>query len=217
MDTSANMNESLAVSVAGTLSSPSKMPGYATSLDARACVTGGKLRKVKGSVCSKCYAMRGNYGFPSVRNAMAKRIAGITHPDWEDAMVFLILGHTSFSVPYFRWFDSGDLQSVEHLARIVRIADRTSGIQHWLPTHEVRIVKQFLDTGALIPDNLCIRLSATMLDGLPPKGLGLPTSTVSTNDNYLGHKCPSSEQGGKCLDCRACWNKQVTNVAYVIH
>ena len=49
------------------LGKTSKMRGYSFGLDARNCITGSKLRKVKGSVCAKCYAMKGNFNFPSVR------------------------------------------------------------------------------------------------------------------------------------------------------
>ena len=39
----------------------SKMPGLSYSLPAWECKTGSKLRKVKGSVCASCYALKGNY------------------------------------------------------------------------------------------------------------------------------------------------------------
>ena len=39
----------------------SKMPGLSYSLPAWECKTGSKLRKIKGSVCSMCYALKGNY------------------------------------------------------------------------------------------------------------------------------------------------------------
>ena len=38
----------------------SKMPGLSYSLPAWECKTGSKLRKVKNSVCSMCYALKGN-------------------------------------------------------------------------------------------------------------------------------------------------------------
>ena len=44
---------------------------------------------------------------------------------WEDAMVFQI---ARLIEPFFRWFDNGDLQSVENLARIVRVCERTPKI-----------------------------------------------------------------------------------------
>ncbi len=46
------------------LSKPSKMPGYGWSTPASRCITGSKLRRIKGSVCHGCYAMKNRYVFP---------------------------------------------------------------------------------------------------------------------------------------------------------
>ena len=45
----------------GSLTRTSKMPGLSYSLPAWECKTGSKLRKIKGSVCASCYALKGNY------------------------------------------------------------------------------------------------------------------------------------------------------------
>ena len=47
--------------ITGSLTRTSKMPGLSYSLPAWECKTGSKLRKVKGSVCASCYALKGNY------------------------------------------------------------------------------------------------------------------------------------------------------------
>ena len=52
------------------LSNVSKMPGKSISLDAFECKTGSKLAKIKGSVCFDCYARKGMYRMPNVRNKM---------------------------------------------------------------------------------------------------------------------------------------------------
>ncbi len=46
--------------------------------------------------------------------------------------------------PFFRWFDSGDLQSVEMVRDIVAVAERTPEIRHWLPTREYATVREYL-------------------------------------------------------------------------
>lgn len=207
-----------AISIAGTLASPSKMPCHSTSTPAEECITGSKLREIPGSVCFKCYAFeRGNYRFTVVQDSLQRRLDGITHPGWVDAMVTLIeTKHCPKSCGcdrgYFRWDDSGDIQSIEHLARICEIARRTPDVMHWLPTREYKMVEDY--EGA-IPSNLTIRLSAHMVDGQPPSGYGLPTSTVVSNAS--DKTCPAKEQGNKCLRCRDCWNPKVTNVAYPRH
>jgi len=206
------MDKAMAISTAGTLSKPGKMPVHSTSTPATACNVGSKLVKIPGSTCHGCYALKGNYRFGNVQKALRKRLDGITNPLWVDAMVFLIL---DTGEDYFRWHDSGDVQNLEHLVKIVNVCKMTPGVQHWLPTREYRTVKLYQKLHGQFPTNLVVRLSAHMVDSNPPIGYGLPTSTVVTDDS--NRTCPAPTQGNKCLDCRACWTPTVPNVAYGLH
>ena len=53
----------------GTLSNPSKMPSFAWGISAKKCITGAKLAKIKGTICNKCYALKGHYAFKNVFDA----------------------------------------------------------------------------------------------------------------------------------------------------
>ena len=197
--------------IAHTLSNPSKMPGRAYSLPATECKVGGRLQNVAGSTCENCYAMRGAYVWRPTREAMAKRLAAIEHPQWVEAMVVMVRGQE-----WFRWHDSGDLQSVQHLARIVEICEQTPETRHWLPTREKAIVREYLRAGGSFPENLVVRLSAAMVDGEVPAGFE-HTSTVHHQSEAIGHECPAPSQGNACQDCRACWDRNVSNVSYRKH
>lgn len=200
--------------IVGGLSNPSKMPGYGYSLPAANCITGGKLQKVKGSVCYGCYAMKGRYMFGTVQNALHRRLSAVhNHPQWVEAMTFLI-NKRAKKHPYFRWHDSGDIQSVLHLSRIVAVCELTPDVKHWLPTREYQMVKQYLAENGAFPGNLTVRLSAHMIGGTAPDIRGLPTSTV---DGPEGYQCPAPTQGNECSDCRACWEPAVDNVNYHKH
>lgn len=87
---STSMSKREARLICGSLSKPSKMPGYAYSLPAEQCRLGGLLRYVPRAVCAHCYALRGRYLFPVVRRAMAKRLESISDPRWVEAISTLI-------------------------------------------------------------------------------------------------------------------------------
>ena len=111
--------------ITGGLSKPSKMPGPAHNLPAQACITGAKLVKVPGSVCAGCYALKGRYRFKNVQDALQRRLQALQDPRWVDAMVTLIKDQD-----WFRWHDSGDIQSPEHL-KFVNVHRRpNTGCQH---------------------------------------------------------------------------------------
>ena len=114
---------------------------------------------------------------------------------------------------YFRWFDSGDLQNLEMLNDINKVAELTPNIQYWLPTQERKILKEY---GAVAP-NLNIRVSSTKVNSKQNGSLGYTNSFVTDTVPIDVHACPSSKQSGKCLDCRACWDKDVKTVAYMKH
>lgn len=197
------------------LGKTSKMPGYSTSLSAFKCKTGNKLSKVKGSVCEKCYAMRGNYTFPVVKKAHEKRRLALKDPRWVEAMTLLISKSVSSDDPYFRIHDSGDFQSEEHILNWVRVALNTPNVKFWAPTKEYLMVKRVMNMVKDWPDNLVIRFSAPMVGQKPPKSLkGYLTSTVDSGE---GQGCPAPKQKNSCGDCRACWNTKISNIDYHKH
>ena len=193
-----------ATAITGGLSAPNKMPGPSINLPAVACITGAKLVNVKGSTCSGCYALKGRYRFPNVKEAMNRRLAKLHDPRWVEAMVTLI-----DKQPVFRWHDSGDLQSVQHLINIFEVCKLTPQVEHWIPTREAKFLPLNTDS---IPKNLIIRLSGHKIDK-PAAGFWPWTSTVVTEMK----SCPAKEQDNQCQDCRACWDRGTANIAYGLH
>ena len=192
------------------LNKTSKMSAFSFSLDARNCVTGSKLRKIKGSVCEKCYAFKGRYPTPSVRKNRETNLEHFNNKYFVEVMAFK-LQHQKF----FRWFDSGDLPNMEGLKKIVKIAELTPDTKHWLPTREIKLIQQYLKKNTF-PKNLVVRVSAPMIDGPPPKGFQ-NTSTVHKDKDPIGFDCVSRFQDGKCLSCTACWDKRIKNISYKAH
>ena len=85
------MNKKEAIKITGGLSKPSKMPGFAYNLPATRCKVGSKLAKIPGSVCHGCYALKGRYRFPNVKDALERRYKqAMTNKQWVFGMVYLI-------------------------------------------------------------------------------------------------------------------------------
>ena len=208
------MNIKQAKEIVVSLGKPSKMPCPSYNTPASLCVTGSKLRKVKGSTCHKCYAMKGNYTRPNVKVWLEKRFNAFEHERFVETMSVMINNYSKKS-GYFRWFDSGDLANMNMLEKIVMVCNSTKKIKHWLPTREVKIVSDYLKIYNQFPENLLVRVSAPMIDGKPLKFDY--TSTVHHKEKPIGHDCPSRFQENKCMDCRACWDTKVKNVSYHKH
>jgi len=236
------MNKTDAVLTIGSgLSQTSKMPCYSFNLSALHCKTGSKLAKIKGSVCYGCYALKGRYAQYKHPINMMPKTDKINHKLWVPSMVYLINHQgNQRDKKYFRWHDSGDIQSLEHLKKIVKVCELTPDVRHWLPTREYKIVRDFLHWESF-PDNLTVRLSAHLIDEKAPKVIECQTSTVNKNKPALGVNCKAyrtnkdkkvlsdetfqaltkqekSKQGfGNCGDCRLCWDKSIDNISYKYH
>ena len=192
------------------LGQTSKMPGFSFGLDAEKCNVGSKLRSIKGSTCEKCYAFKGRYPTPSVKKNRATNLDHIKSPYFVYVMSYQLQDQK-----YFRWFDSGDLPDIKALLKIVKIAENTPYCKHWLPTREYKLIRDFLSVRKF-PNNLIVRVSGPMVDGPKPNGFEL-TSTVHKEAKPIGFSCPAIQQGGKCLNCRKCWDRRTKNISYKIH
>ena len=189
--------------ITGSLTRTSKMPGLSYSLPAWECKTGSKLRKVKGSVCSACYALKGNYTrYKAIKAAQYDRLEKIKNSLWVAAMVVQVKRQK-----YFRWHDAGDVQDLDHLKKIYSVCKLTPEVKHWMPTREAWI-KNHLDSK---PDNLVIRFSPPMID---QRNDSWPNSSMVVTGDAT---CPAPQQGGKCGDCRQCWDSTVKVVSYGKH
>ena len=207
------MNTNEALKIVGGLSKPSKMPGWSYGLPAKECKTGSKLRKVPGSTCFDCYALKGCYVFKVVQAAQYRRLEAIRHPLWIQAMAHLI---NSKKPDVFRWHDSGDVQDLEHLNKIYEVCRLTPNRKHWMPTREAWIQKH----EHRAPDNLTIRFSMPMVDQAPAGKFKNYSTVISKDHPWFGETsivCPAPQQDNECKDCRNCWNKEIKNVSYGIH
>lgn len=203
------------------LSKTSKMPCPSFALPAGdKCLTGRRLIAVEGSVCKSCYARKGPSVFP---NSLSVRMenwrittAALRHKSkrkqWIETLTSLI---QASGTAWFRWHDSGDLLSAQHLRMICEVAERTPQVQHWLPTREYNFVALLTKVRDL-PNNLTVRLSAHMVGHTLTHRM--PTSSVGAQ---VGFQCPATYRkditDGACGDCRACWSASVPNIDYKKH
>jgi len=200
------------------LSKTTKMPGPSWGISASLCPVGSKLAQRPGTVCYECYALRGHYHMGTVKRAQYARLREYYQDQgrWVDRMIDRIEPYR-----WFRWFDSGDLQSETMLQHIFYVCEATPYTAHYLPTKQVEFVREVVRRKH-VPENLCIRLSAYYFDRMPPwadgramvDGVCGSTATTIWAQRPIGQRCPAPDQGGKCVTCRACWDPTVPLVSY---
>ena len=164
--------------------------------------------------CSGCYATQGCYNFPDTKKVRFDNKQDAKRAGWVADMVKALSKQK-----HFRWFDSGDMYSLELAEKIYHVMKHTPGTKHWLPTRMAKFPK-FADVIARMQalPNVMVRFSSDAVDGsyvpgvhgstILPEGMAAPAGVTV---------CQAPQQDGKCLDCRACYDKQVPVIGYVAH
>lgn len=169
------------------------------------------------AACSGCYAMGGNYRFKNVKAPRAFNREDWKREDWVSDMVAALQNER-----FFRWFDSGDLYSVGLARKVLQVMQATPWVSHWMPTRMYKFPKFagiLADMRAL--PNVVIRFSSDSVTGeCLPDTLGQSSVIVPTADSPASRDvflCGAYSREGKCADCRACYNKDVSVIAYPAH
>jgi hypothetical protein len=94
---------------------------------------------------------------------------------------------------------------------------KTPQVKHWLPTKSYNIpkIRAILDLMKLLP-NASVRYSSPSITGEYSEDHGstvIPYAEDETNATV----CGAYSRGGKCGECRDCWDKNVAVVAYPAH
>lgn len=161
-----NAEKEMPKALGGGFSSPGKMINDTYSFPTHMCMVGGRLREIPGTVCSNCYAHeRGKYPLNNVQRHLLRNYDAYKRdPDrWASALSTLIPRQTNF-MDVFRFHDSGDLDSAEHLAYIAAMKERVDAISNrdhmfWIPTREWDVVNRLMRERGQLPENMAVRLS----------------------------------------------------------
>ena len=164
--------------------------------------------------CKGCYATTGNYNYPNVKLPRALNREDWQRTEWVSDMVMSL-----DSSRYFRWFDSGDMYSLDLANKMLDVMKATPWCKHWLPTRMHKF-KKFHSVIAKMQalDNVVIRFSSDSVQGQLVDGV--TTSTIFSDESQLPTNatiCRAYEHEGKCNGCRACYNKEVPLIAYKSH
>jgi hypothetical protein len=162
--------------------------------------------------CSGCYATTGNYRFSNVKAPREFNKEDWKRPEWIAEMVQAL-----DSSRYFRWFDSGDMYSLDLAEKIHKVMALTPWCKHWLPTrmHKFGKFKEIIGLMQELP-NVVIRFSSDSVTGETIDGL--TTSTIFSDTLPKGAKeCEAYKHEGKCNGCRACYDNSVEIIAYKAH
>ena len=119
------------------ISKTSKMKITGKKVGSWSLPAGTSCPGAKGAeVCEGCYAKKGMYRFPVVKNVREHNAQDYHRDDWVADMIKEVSKYD-----YFRWFDSGDIETPELARKISQVTNNTRTTKHWLPTRSDKITK----------------------------------------------------------------------------
>lgn len=203
------------------LTRTSKMPGWSFSIPARQGKVGGRPFTVCTALCKMpCYAKKGRYTSPAVREAQNWRLEVVLEALEEPGLFTQLMGKAFTacavpSLPYFRGHDSGDFFCASYVEEWTWIAEEWKSIRFYFPTKSYVEpgCLPFLQTFASLP-NVTLRPSA-LAPGLPAPVV--PGLAAGIEVRREGFTCPASRQGNQCLSCRLCWDEPGQSLSYHLH
>lgn len=215
------------------LSDASKMPSLSFSLPAGDSCPWALYGE--GAICDGCYAEKGRYIMPNVKNAQRVRFEWVKRcvrtpegrAEFHRAMVAAI---TAAGNSYFRGHDSGDFFCPAYVEMWAEVCKALPEVTFWFPTRTWRALTDPRASAAtkknwsLALSALCalpnvrVRPSALFFNAPAPMVRNLvPGMSAGTTARDEGFNCPAATQGNVCGTCRTCWDSPDTAVSYHRH
>ncbi len=176
-------------------------------------------------VCEGCYAKKGMYRFPVVKNVREHNKQDYHRDNWVDDMVKEVSKYD-----YFRWFDSGDIETPELATKIRQVVSATQGVKHWIPTRSDKILKIKVVLDGIIPPHtsignfvgVAVRPSADNIGLNNNERPGVNSYVIRDTDLFEAKRqgifvCPvtTDKTRTSCDTCTMCYTN--AKVAYLVH
>lgn len=213
------------------ISQTSKMKITGSKVGSWSLPAGTSCPGAKGAeVCEGCYAKKGMYRFPVVKNVREHNKQDYHRDDWVAEMIKEVSKYD-----YFRWFDSGDIETPELAQRIEQVIESTPHCKHWLPTrsdkissinyHLKRPISSIYGGGmSYISDlkNVALRPSADNIGLNNNERPGVNSYVINPEDVFEAKRqgiylCPVTTDKNRksCDTCTKCYTD--AKVAYLVH
>ncbi len=208
------------------LSNPSKLNSESFALPVSDEVCLGRYKQNSSEMldkCKSCYAdNRGFYAMPGTKAVRDDNLA-LFKADNKAFVAWMIGKLNRKKNKQFRWFDSGDIASIDFLSAMIEIAELTPDTTHWIPTTTWNYPDRAFQAKLQVLQSLKnVRLRASNPANMQVLSQNTyPLQSVVVNELKQSSKdmfyCPASNQAGKCGDCKACYNPNIKTIAYLKH
>jgi hypothetical protein len=211
------------------LSNPSKLNSESFALPVDDEVCKGRIDQVTNELlekCKFCYAdNRGFYAMPDTKRVREDNLA-IIKENVETFIFFMVGKLNRKRNKEFRWFDSGDIFSIEFIKALIEVCNNTKQTTHWIPTTSWNYNEsdkiEFLALLQVLQSLPNVRLRASNpganqvlnKEVYPLQSVVVDKLGKSTKELFY---CPASLQAGKCGTCKACYKSSLKTIAYLKH
>lgn len=158
-----------------------------------------------------CYAMKGNWLFPTVKQSLLGNLRAYKQ---NPNKYFNDIAAKTALARFVRWHSSGDIPDTVYLAGMCKVARKNKNTDYLAFTKRFEMVNDFISAGKKIPKNLHIIFSAWE-NFMPENPYSFPVTYVWSK-NFDNSAIPKDAIpcAGKCDHCLACWKLKKTQSVY---
>lgn len=184
--------------------------------DSVSTIPGNKCPNCKMCLCS-CYALRHVLIKP---NSMIRTAANTALLEADPDRFFREISGRCKSLDKYRWFVSGDVDSMRTFEGIIWVAEDNPHCQFHLFTKNYKVVNKWLDRGLKLPENIHLRLSEW--PQLPIQNpYNLNVCSVFDPDRFFEVHDSEAICSGSCVTCAihssGCFDKKIKRVWIAKH
>lgn len=164
-----------------------------------------KFRKIKGSVCEKCYAQR-QLAF---QHATAEKYEKSTIDLTTRLLNFEEIPNLNHEYGVFRLEAFGDLNNTIQVMNYFSICEKNPHLNFALWTKRPDLINEVINLGICKPENINIIWSTLMINGTPEIGRYSFVDgyfTVYTKEYAKEHNIKINCGSRKCLECLECYD-----------
>ena len=162
-------------------------------------------RRVKGSICQKCYAVKGCKMYTNLDNVLLQ--------NGEILQNKIDVSEIKTSTIYYRFESHGDLINENHLDNLVRIVENNPQTKFGLWTKHYKITEKYFDTHKK-PNNLQLQYSSLKINKkLDINKFKHCDRIFSVYDKEISKTTDINCGSKDCFNCGLCYNKN--NVQYI--
>lgn len=169
--------------------------------------TCNKMQKLKSTICNSCYVDKTKNQYKQVTSATIYNSLLLRFVDLQDNQIF-----RTYNTNFFRFESFSDLQNMQHLENLMKIANANPFTTFTLWTKNIQLVKNYFKNNS-IPENFILIISSPIINNKLNDNIFKSFYEIGFKENNFKVFTVYDDETvkinckKKCIECLKCYTK----------